>query len=188
MTGNSLLGAAAPGFDSPLEMLDACHGRIHAQCDTLRRLANHLPGHGADEAARQAASSVIRYFSSAAEHHHADEERDLFPALLAHAGEREEEVRRLIGRLLADHAMMARARQAMMAKLEAIREGTGSALSLEEVDAFSALYGGHIDTETREMLPLAAELLSAEELACIGRVMAERRGARFPDTGLERAS
>ena len=32
----SLLGTAAPGFDRPLEVLEACHGRIARQCDTLK--------------------------------------------------------------------------------------------------------------------------------------------------------
>jgi hypothetical protein len=38
----SLLGAAAPGFDRPLEVLEACHGRIAKQCDTLDKLLAHL--------------------------------------------------------------------------------------------------------------------------------------------------
>ena len=37
---NSLPGHSAPavGFEVPLEMLAACHGRVQAQCATLRRL------------------------------------------------------------------------------------------------------------------------------------------------------
>ena len=89
---------ALPGFHSPgasteapLEMLAACHGRVHKQCETLGRLAAHLPTHGSDTAAQQAATAVMRYFDTAARDHHADEEEDLFPALLdamaAHARE-----------------------------------------------------------------------------------------------------
>ncbi|MFA6972268.1 MAG: hemerythrin domain-containing protein [Gallionella sp.] len=33
---------AAPGFDDPLQMLRACHGKILRQCGTLRKLADHL--------------------------------------------------------------------------------------------------------------------------------------------------
>ncbi len=70
------------GFEAPLEMLSACHGRIERQCATLRRLVPHLASHGADEGARTAAANVMRYFDTAAKHHHEDEEKDLFPALI----------------------------------------------------------------------------------------------------------
>jgi hypothetical protein len=42
----------AAGFEVPLEMLSACHGRIERQCQTLLRLAPHLATHGPDQAAR----------------------------------------------------------------------------------------------------------------------------------------
>ena len=63
-------------------MLAACHGRVESQCDTLRRLLPHVAAHGADVQAREAAVAVMRYFDTAARHHHADEEVDLFPALI----------------------------------------------------------------------------------------------------------
>ena len=69
-------------FEAPLEMLAACHGRIERQCETLRRLVPHVAAHGSDQAAREAAQAVLRYFDHAALDHHADEEQDLFPALL----------------------------------------------------------------------------------------------------------
>jgi ATP phosphoribosyltransferase regulatory subunit HisZ len=43
--------APAVGFEVPLEMLAACHGRVEAQCATLRRLVGHLARHGADRQA-----------------------------------------------------------------------------------------------------------------------------------------
>jgi len=70
------------GFEAPLEMLSACHGRIEDQCATLRRLQAHLADHGSDEQARAAAWALIRYFDLSAQQHHHDEEQDLFPALV----------------------------------------------------------------------------------------------------------
>jgi hypothetical protein len=80
----TLPGHSAPnaGFEVPVEMLTACHGRIEHRCETLRRMAAHLPVHGADAQARDAGRAVMRYFDTAARDHHADEEHDLFPALL----------------------------------------------------------------------------------------------------------
>ena len=70
------------GFEAPLEMLSACHARIEQQCATLQRLVPHVASHGADTQARSAAAGVMRYFDTAAVDHHADEEVDLFPALI----------------------------------------------------------------------------------------------------------
>lgn len=80
----TLPGHSAPavGFEVPLEMLAACHGRVQHQCETLQRLVAHLQAHGADRLAQEAASAVIRYFDTAARHHHEEEEQDLFPALM----------------------------------------------------------------------------------------------------------
>ena len=46
----TLPGHSAPavGFEVPLEMLAACHGRVQHQCETLLRLITHLQTHGAD--------------------------------------------------------------------------------------------------------------------------------------------
>ena len=63
-------------------MLAACHGRVEKQCQALERLQTHLPVHGSDLQAQEAASAIMRYFDTAARHHHEDEEQDLFPALL----------------------------------------------------------------------------------------------------------
>lgn len=187
---NSLLGTAAPSFDEPLEMLDACHGRIQAQIETLGRLAQHLPRHGADQAARDAAMGVLRYFSVAAPHHHADEEDDLFPALLAcdavrQGGAEAATVRALIERILQDHRQMDRVRDDVLARLQSIISAQsgecGEALPVPLVEQLAALYLKHIDLETRELLPLSKHLLSAAQTEALGRSMAARRGAVFPE-------
>ena len=187
---NSLLGAAAPSFDEPLEMLDACHGRVQAQIETLRRLAQHLPRHGADQAARDAAQGVLRYFSVAAPHHHADEEEDLFPALLASeavqaGGETAAAVQALIERILREHRQMDRLRDEVLSRLQCIiaaQPGECSeALPSAMVEDLASLYLGHIDLETQELLPLGRRLLSTEQSMAVGRSMAARRGAAFPE-------
>lgn len=99
---------AAPTPDDPLGLLSACHGRIARQCETLRRLAAHLPAHGSDAAAQVAAAAVVRYFQTAALHHHEDEEEDLFPALIeSMAGSDAVCLHALVDGLVADHARLA---------------------------------------------------------------------------------
>lgn len=168
--------APAPDFDHPLEMLAACHDRIEDRCDVLHRLVGHLAKEGCDPQARQAAVSVMRYFDTAGEHHHADEETDLFPLVASRSGE--PGTLALIERLLSDHTRMRALWQSLRASLQQIAEDGASALDPSLVDRFSTLYRAHIQLEEAELLPLAARVLSAEEQAALGGVMARRRGVK----------
>ena len=75
-------GGAAVGFDTPFEMLEACHERVQRSLDLLQRLTDYLHTHACDDSARQAARDVLRYFDMAAPLHHEDEELHVFPLLL----------------------------------------------------------------------------------------------------------
>jgi hypothetical protein len=67
-----------------------------------------LQSAGADGAARVAAKGVIRYFTTAALHHPADEEDDLFPALIeAMAGSDAVCLRTLTESLRCEHRVLA---------------------------------------------------------------------------------
>lgn len=169
--------APAAGFEAPLEMLAACHGRIEQQCATLRRLVPHLAAHGADAQARTAAANVMRYFDTAAPHHHADEEQDLFPALLeAMAGSDAVCIRDLTGRLAGEHEELASAWARLRLQLAGIAEGGANDLARDLVEDFVRRHERHLALENAELLPLAARLLSDAQLDAIGRAMRARRG------------
>lgn len=170
---HDLLGAAAPGFDDPLELLRACHGRITAQCDTLRRLHAHLQTAGCDTQAVQAAQAILRYFDTAGQLHHQDEEQDLFPALRASG---DPTAAAHIERLLGEHARLESAWRALRPLLAAIAEADGGTLDNAVVESFMAAYAQHIAFENTHLLPLAQTLLDAATLQRIGRNMAARRG------------
>jgi len=166
----------APGLEVPLEMLAACHGRIESQCATLRRLVPHLAAYGADAQARTAAANVMRYFDTAAGHHHADEEQDLFPALIeSMAGSDAVCLREMIQGLTADHRALEAAWLSLRRVLERIAAGESAPLAADDVEAMIGLYERHIEREESELLPMAARLLSEDELARIGRAMRARR-------------
>jgi len=177
LPGHSATGA---GFEAPLEMLAACHGRIEHQCSTLRRLVEHLPVHGAEAQARDAALAVMRYFDSAARDHHADEEQDLFPALLeSMAGSDATCIRELTQALQAEHRGLEQRWQVVRSQLERVAAGDAAALDAPQVEALIAAYEGHIAREDGELLPMAARLLSDSALQAIGCAMRERRGVRW---------
>ncbi len=158
-------------------MLSACHGRIATQCATLRRLVPHLLAHGVDDEARAAATRVMRYFDTAARHHHADEEDDLFPALIeSMAGSDAICLREMIDCLKADHRALEACWRQLRGLLASIAAGAQVSLVADDVEALAVRYEGHIEREEKELLPMAARLLSDDDLARVGRAMRERRG------------
>jgi hemerythrin-like domain-containing protein len=172
----SLLGAAAPGFDRPLEVLEACHGRIAKQCDTLDRLLAHLPAHGADVQAQQAARGVLTYFDTAAVHHHDDEERNLFP-LLEQAGA--PGACDLVETLTLEHDEHAQLWRRLRPQLARIAEGLAHELDAALTRRFAAMNRAHLEFENTHVLPLARQVLSAADVERLGRAMAARRKVPF---------
>lgn len=176
--------APAVGFEVPLEMLAACHGRVQSQCETLNRLVAHLGSHGADLQARQAAVAVMRYFDTSAKHHHADEEVDLFPALLeSMAGSDAVCLRQLTTSLTAEHRELEQRWGDLRRQLEQVAGGQAALLAADEVTEFVGLYERHIAREESDLLPMAQRLLSDEELDRIGLAMRVRRNAVEPSEG-----
>lgn len=163
----------APTFDLPLDMLRACHTRIMLLCSTLNKLLHHLPAHGCDSQARQAARAVLLYFDTSGHYHHQDEEMDLFPLLLATPSDDAHEV---VMRLLGEHHEMDAAWLRLRARLHDIAEGHSATLEESVVANFSKAYERHIAFENSQLLPIAARLLSPQQLHELGKRMAARRG------------
>lgn len=171
----------AASTEVPLEMLAACHGRVEKQCDTLKRLAAWLPEHGCDEQARQAAVAVMRYFDTAAVDHHADEEQDLFPALIeAMAGSDAVCLHELTQHLSAEHRILESLWATVRQSLSAIAMGTLDGTEMPGLPPFLQTYHAHLKKEDDELLPMAARLLSQEQLTQIGIAMRHRRGISWP--------
>lgn len=175
---SDLLGKTAPGFDAPIDVLEACHLRIAAQCNTLEKLLAHLPVHGADGQAQQAARAVLRYFDVAAVHHHDDEERNLFPLLeAAHAPGACD----LIEMLTLEHDAQALLWRSLRTQLAAIETGTSTVLDVAQTSRFIEANRSHLAFENTHVLPLARAVLDAAALQRLGRAMAARRGLDYPD-------
>ena len=179
MSSSPVPGFSSPaaGTEAPLAMLATCHERMEKQCATLRRLGPHVAGHGADAQAREAATAVLRYFDRASPQHHADEEEDLFPALLeSMAGSDAVCLREMTEGLAADHRALESAWERLRGPLQRVAAGEAVALPGAEVEAFIALNEAHRAREDDELLPMAARLLDDAALARIGEAMRARRG------------
>lgn len=177
----TLPGHRAPGagFEAPFEMLAACHERVERMLKLLTRLQEHLQQTGWDRPAAQAATDVMRYFDQAAPLHHEDEERHVFPPLLAQG---DAALCSVVRRLQQDHLDMAqgwaRARQVLAALTRPPAPGwTG--LTLEETAAlkdFAELYQQHLKDEDGLVYPAAQAGLSADALQAMSEDMMRRRG------------
>lgn len=173
----SLIGNAAPGFERPLDMLEACHARIARQCDTLEKLAAHLADVGPDAQAQQAARAVLTYFDTAGVHHHDDEERNLFPLLEATGASAACE---LAETLTLEHDELALLWRRLRAPLEQVAAGAGVEVDAEWLRRFVALNRSHLEFENTHVLPLARTVLNEADLERLGRAMAARRGVAYP--------
>lgn len=172
--------APAATFAQPFEMLTACHERVHRSLDLLARLCERVRQQRVDQAVRDAARDVLRYFDIAAPHHHEDEERHVFPRLLA-MDEAGPAVHQAVHQLLRQHEAMRAQWVVLRRPLEQLAAGEDAAFDADALEAaahFAALYQDHAETEESMIFPLAAQALSPDELRAMGAEMAQRRGAK----------
>jgi hemerythrin-like domain-containing protein len=181
--GRALPGFSSPaaGFDQPMAMLHACHDRVRRSLQLLQRLCERVADGRIDDAVRDAARDVLRYFDQAAPHHHEDEERHVFPRVLA-AGP-DPALRTAVLQLQQDHLQMAARWARLRGPLAALADGqTGPhGELLEAADHFRDIYEDHLRTEDTLVFPRAASLLDVHAEHTIGEEMAARRGVRRPD-------
>ena len=85
-------------------------------------------------------------------------------------------LRALTDSLTADHRQLDAHWQRVRSALVRVVAGDGVSLPAADGDALVGLYAQHIEREERELLPMAARLLSDDALQQIGRAMRERRG------------
>lgn len=179
MRGTPLPGFGAPavGFDTPFEMLMACHERVQRTLALQGRLCAHLQDKGCDDSARSAARDILRYFDMAAPLHHEDEELHVFPALEANT---DAALRAAVARLHGEHEAMAERWAVARVALLALAEGNITQFSEDQraaLDAFATGYAEHIDMEEKWVYPAARAAMDEPELDAMGRDMRRRRGA-----------
>lgn len=168
----------SPRIDDPMALLLACHDKVRRFTELALRLQAHVTAHGPDAQAREAATSILRYFELAAPLHHADEDEDLFPALLAlDEALVGADVRASIQALSDEHAALGTLWQALAPWLRDVAAGRADGSTADAappVAAFAARYQAHADAEEREVYPHAAKL-PPEALARIAQAMVARR-------------
>lgn len=192
MPGHRAPGA---GYEAPFEMLEACHERVERILRLLQRLRVHLQTKGRDQQAVEAARDVLRYFDQAAPHHHADEERHVFPAVLAApdapimcSTDTKSETKggaslhALVYRLQQDHLDMQTNWDSARPVLERVVQPAAdlwqplNAAEEAILERFASLYASHIKAENQVIYPAAQRALSQTAQHSMSKDMMARRG------------
>jgi iron-sulfur cluster repair protein YtfE (RIC family) len=158
-----------------MDLMDVCHQRILVAMGQLSALVRRLSEHGADTEARALARQVLDFFSTTVRQHHDDEERHVFPKLLA--GGNQELVQAIL-RLQTDHNWLEEDWLNLAPQVAAVAEGhSGYDVDLmrEWAEVFVALLYDHMILEESLVYPQARAQLDGRERRELGRRLAARR-------------
>ncbi|MDP3618853.1 MAG: hemerythrin domain-containing protein [Ramlibacter sp.] len=154
---------------SPVDVFSHAHFGILSRLDDFAQLPAL-----ADSAARSRdiARATLALFDPIVLNHHADEEKDLFPAVIASARDADERKRALqmIERLTAEHRAVEEWWHHLKPAVKAVAAGREATLSAAEVSELVRLYTSHARFEEEHFLPLAQKILERNEnhLAALG--------------------
>ncbi len=149
--------AELPEFDS----LDNAHRAALQMLDSFHRLLKQLESTGLDEDARASAREILNFFNGPGRHHHEDEEKHVFPGLLA---EGKPEIVKHVHRLIQDHGWLEEDWRELSPQIEAIADGYNwydMAVLSSALPVFTALYVDHIALEESMVYPEAKRQLAA---------------------------
>lgn len=170
-----------PGADgnAPLSDFSSCHDGILSHLQTL----GELPALLAPAArARKIAEDTLEFFQTAVFDHHADEERDLFPAVLARAaaGRERAQVQQLVDQLQAEHRSIEAQWARLLPTLTKLAKGQAATLDTGDVEDLVRRYTAHARFEEREFLPRSAAILGRDstEMAALGLALHMRHVVR----------
>ncbi len=146
--------APAAGFEAQ----DACHQQMLVHLAKLSELAKQIDQLGIDADAQREAGVIEVFFSDTARGHHADEEKNVFPPLLAGS---DAELAALVRVLQQDHCWIEEDWLELAPQLRAIASGNNwidSAEFQHNAEIFLALTRGHIELEEKMIYPEARAL------------------------------
>ena len=169
--------APVPSVDG-FDVLDTCHRQTLLTLDKLTALVARLGSSGTDDDARATAAEIVHFFLTTARQHHEDEERHVFPKIVAND---DPEVVQAVLRLSQDHHWLDKDWMEISPQVDAVACGmNGYDLDVlrEGVEIFAALSREHITLEESLIYPQARARLGVGEQREMGREMVARRRAQ----------
>lgn len=155
--------------DEPLANFSQCHAGITRQ---LQALASLPPLLEPAAQARWIARDTVAFFRDAVQEHHAQEEQELFPAVLASAtrGPEREQVQVMVDRLAAEHRQIESMWSRLEPSLRAVGKGQDGNVDAAAVQRLVDTYIAHAGYEEQEFLPLSQTILgrNGNHMAALG--------------------
>lgn len=155
--------------NAPISNFTNCHIGIIKRLNALDELPALLEPAAR---ARQIAEESLEFFREAIFEHHLEEERELFPAVIASAqpGEELERVKAMTKRLTEEHRMVEALWKRLEKGLKQVSKGQSSDLDIGEVQRLVTEYTAHARYEEAEFLPLSEQILgrNSNHMAALG--------------------
>ena len=155
--------------DAPLLNFSECHAGIVSHLKSFAELPALLEP---ANRARKIAEETLAFFREAVFEHHAEEESELFPAVLASAvrGEERDRVKVMIDQLTAEHRVVEAAWTRLEPELRKVAKGHASELNVAGVEHLVHNYLAHAAYEEDTFLPLAHTILgrNANHMEALG--------------------
>lgn len=182
---NPINAPTNPVVDRPLDNFSECHQGIIAHLDAFSELPA-LTGNPAQAAAL--AKDTMAFFQEAVIDHHREEEKDLFPAVLAasNLGAEYDEVRALVNRLTAEHREIEALWRGLEPAVRRLAKGKSANIDAAAVASLVQQYHLHARFEEEHFLPLCAQILGRRDgkMASLGLALHMRHVLRAAKRGL----
>jgi len=167
-------------IDAPLATLYHAHGTIVSQLGELSDMPRLVV---LMKRTREIAARMLVLFNGEVLRHHGDEERELFPAVLASAGPGEvRQVERMVDRLRAEHRWIEATWRDLEPSLKLAARGRADSIDASAVAHLVRLYEQHAQFEEEQFLPVAQQILGRDRnhLEALGVALHLRRVPDIP--------
>lgn len=155
--------------DAPIANFSQCHVGIIGHLDALDELPALMEP---ARRAREVAAQTLAFFDAVILEHHAEEERELFPAVLQSSarGQERSHVQAMIERLTIEHRQIEAWWARIKPQLKQIAKGHDTDLDKVAVQQMVSDYHAHAAYEEIEFLPLSQDILGRNQnhMAALG--------------------
>ena len=174
-----------PVVDRPLDNFSECHQGIIAHLDAFAKLPA-LAGNPA--LAGPLAKDTQAFFLEAVIDHHHEEEKDLFPAVLAAStlGAEFDKVKALVNKLIAERRQIEATWRGLEPAVSQLAKGKAASIDAAAVEDLVQKYHAHARFEEAQFLPLSAQILGRRDgkMASLGLALHMRHVLRAAKRGL----
>jgi len=157
---------------NPLNEFSGCHDGIIRNFHRLQGLADRHRNGEAALRLKKTARQLLDFFEEVVRGHHAEEEEELFTAVLQSLkGEDEQtarQAREQVRRLTQEHRELEALWASIESDLRRLARGKPARLDADRVGRLVGRYLAHAALEENEFLPLAARVLDKQAMSALG--------------------